>query len=83
MLRISNIKLEIKKDRTALKKEVLNKLNITEEFLISYKVVKQSIDARKKNDICFVYTVDAEVVDEKKILHGLKNKSIIVSPDTS
>lgn len=83
MLRISNIKLEIKKDRSALKKEVLNKLNIIDESLISYKVVKQSIDARKKNDICFVYTVDAEVIDEKKVLQGLKNKSITVAPKSS
>lgn len=83
MLRIPNIKLAIKEDRMALKKEILNRLNIREESLISYKVVKQSIDARKKNDICFVYTVDAEIVDEQKVLRGIKNKSIIVAPDGS
>lgn len=83
MLRIPNIKLSIKEDRTALKKEILNKLNIKDDSLISYKVVKQSIDARKKNDISFVYTVDAELVDEQKVLKGIINKSITISPERS
>lgn len=83
MLRIPNIKLSIKEDRTALKKQVLNKLNIREESLISYKVIKQSIDARKKNDISLVYTVDAEVEDEQKVLKGIINKSITIAPDKS
>lgn len=83
MLRIPNIKLSIKEDRTALKKEILNKLNIKEESLISYKLVKQSIDARKKNDISFVYTVDAELEDEQKVLKGIINKSITITPDRS
>ena len=83
MLRIPNIKLAIKEDRTALKKQVLNKLNIREESLVSYKVVKQSIDARKKNDIAFVYTVDAEVDDEQKVLKGIINKSVTIASEKS
>ena len=81
MLRIQDIKLKLKEDISAIKKEILKKLNIGEESLISYRIFKESIDARKKNDICFVYTVDVEVKDEQKVLKKLKNKNAIITPD--
>lgn len=81
MLRISDIKIKLKEDIIELKKEIIKKLNITEESLISYRIFKESIDARKKNDICFVYTVDVEVKDEQKVLKKLKHKNITVAPD--
>ena len=82
MLRIPDIKIGLKEDRMALKRELLKKLHISEESLISYKVFKQSIDARKKNDICFVYTVDIEALEEDEILARLKNKGVTRTPYT-
>lgn len=80
MLRISNIKLKID-DEKSLKKEILKKLRIGENELKSYKIAKKSIDARKKDQMYFVYTVDVEVSDQVKLLKKMKNKGVNISPD--
>ena len=69
MLRISNLKLNIDEDKSLLKKLILNKLKIKEKELLSYKIYKESIDARKKGKIDFVYTVDVQVKNEDNLLN--------------
>ncbi|MEG1310713.1 MAG: FAD-dependent oxidoreductase [Romboutsia sp.] len=71
MIRISNLKLGIDEDIAILKKLILKKLKIKESEIIRYFIYKESIDARKRGRIDFVYTVDAEIKNEQKIL---KNK---------
>ncbi|EPZ53877.1 hypothetical protein H477_4716 [[Clostridium] sordellii ATCC 9714] len=66
MLRVSNIKLDINDSLDNIKKLVLKKLKVNENELLSYKIYKESIDARKKGKIDFVYTVDVELKNEKK-----------------
>ena len=73
MIRISNIK--IYKDitdeevlKTAIKKYKIQKENITE-----WHISKKSIDARKKDDVHYSYSIDICVKSEEKFL---KNKDI-------
>ncbi len=80
MLRISNIKLKIDEEKF-IEKEIIKKLKIKESELISFKIAKKSIDARKKDQMYFVYTIDAELLDEEKVLKRMKNKGINKSPD--
>ena len=68
MLRVSNLKLGIDEDVSSLKKLILKKLKIKENELIKYFIYKESIDARKRGRIDFVYTVDVEVKNESKII---------------
>lgn len=68
MLRISNIKLNIDDSIDHVKTKLCKKLNINEKELISFNIFKESIDARKKNNISFVYTVDIEIKNESKFL---------------
>ena len=68
MLRVSNIKISINDDKSKILKLVMNKLKIKENELIKYHIFKESIDARKKGKIDFVYTVDVEVKNEQKLL---------------
>lgn len=68
MLRVSNIKISIDDDKSKILKLVMNKLKIKENELIKYHIFKESIDARKKGKIDFVYTVDVEVKNEQKLL---------------
>jgi uncharacterized FAD-dependent dehydrogenase len=68
MLRISNLKLGIDEDISILKKLIIKKLKIKENDLIKYHIFKESIDARKRGRIDFVYTVDVELKNEEKIL---------------
>jgi uncharacterized FAD-dependent dehydrogenase len=72
MLRISNIKLDINEDISKVRELVLKKLKINEKDLIKYHIYKESIDARKKGKIEFVYTVDVDLKNEKAILNKSK-----------
>lgn len=87
MVRLSNIIVGIKEapdwntERLALQSIILSKLKIEEHELIDFIIFKKSIDARKKNDIHYVYTVDAEVKSEDFILKKHAKNGIIPTPD--
>ena len=70
MIRINQIKIDIDKvhnnEKAALDKAILNSLRIKPEMLFSYSIVKKSIDARK-DELKYVYSVDACVDNEKKV----------------
>lgn len=78
MIRISQLKLDYRHDDGALLKKITAALRINEQQLISYEIVRRSIDARKKGQglIFFVYTVDVTVTDEDKVLQRIKDKNI-------
>ena len=63
MIRIQGIKLAFDHGPDELKEAVLCRLNIPESDLIRFDIVRKSIDARKKNCILFVYSVDVKVRD--------------------
>ena len=68
MLRVSNIKLSIDDDKSKIKSTLIKKLKIKEKELVKYYIYKESIDARKRGKIDFVYTVDIVVNNESKLL---------------
>lgn len=77
MIRISNIHLPL--DYTS--ETVLNKaaklINVDKKFFKSCTIFRRSIDARKKDNIFFLATVDAELfVNEEKICKKFKNAEI-------
>ncbi len=74
MIRISNIKIAVG-DNTDLREKV--KKLIGHDSLKSFQISKKSIDARKKNDIFYVYSVDIETDDEDRILKKLKHARLI------
>lgn len=79
MLRISQLKLFYQHDKNALKKKAAKILGIPEKEMKSLEIVRQSIDARKRPEIYYVYTVDVKAVSkekEKKIYKSCKNKNV-------
>ncbi len=66
MILVSEIKLELDQDEKALEKQLLKKLRINRNELLSYKVYKRSIDARKQ--AVYKYQVIAKVKNEEKCL---------------
>ena len=58
-------------------KKVAKKLNIKEEIIKNIKINKESIDARKKPDIYFIYEVDIEVLNEESVLKKNKSNDIL------
>jgi len=64
MILIEEIKLPINSSRTRLKEEIFKILQVEAEDVEYYKLIKKALDARKKNNIQFVYTVDVIFSDE-------------------
>ncbi|WFA08205.1 NAD(P)/FAD-dependent oxidoreductase [Tissierella sp. Yu-01] len=81
MLRVPEIKLSLDQDEKSIKKEIAKKLHISEETIKDYRIFKKSIDARKKNDVHFVYAVDIDVEDEERILRKHSKKGVIKVPE--
>ena len=68
MIRVRQIKINVKNDNsTALINELVRKLKINSDDVLDVKIVKKSIDARHKDNVCFVYEVDVEVRNINKI----------------
>nr|WP_290225402.1 NAD(P)/FAD-dependent oxidoreductase [Trichocoleus desertorum] len=84
MLRLTEVKLPLEHPEEALEKAILKKLQITPAELISYSIFKRSYDARKKEDIIFVYILDVETAQEKRLLQRFKkDPHVMPTPDTS
>ena len=81
MVRIKNIVLAFDHGPGELEDEILDRLGLKKPDLISYEIARKSLDARKKNQIRVVYTVDVEVLDEPQcIAQCADHKDIDVAP---
>ncbi len=70
MLKIGNIAISVKSDgANELKHAVCTKLHISENKLLKLKILKRSVDARKKDSIKILYTVAAEVSNENNYVN--------------
>ncbi|MEF9941012.1 MAG: NAD(P)-binding protein [Lachnospiraceae bacterium] len=76
MIKIEQIKLKSSEKEERLLDKIIRILNINPEQVCSYKVIKKSIDARKKPNIYIVYTVAVTVAEEKKIYRKIKNPNV-------
>lgn len=74
MLRISQLKLNVTHSETELKDKILKILRISERDFKEYFIRKQSLDARHKPDLYYVYTVDVDVVNDMAVLKKLQKK---------
>jgi uncharacterized protein len=84
MLRITELKLPLDHPESAIKSAILARLGIPEADLITYKIFRRAHDARKRNAIHLIYTLDIETINEESILLRLKDDpKISVTPDTS
>lgn len=68
MLLINQIKLLPTYSDTDLLKKICGTLKVSGEDIIDYRVLKQSIDARKKPDIFYVLSVSVSLKNEKAVL---------------
>lgn len=76
MIRITQLKLPVGHTPEQLKKKIAKTLKCAEDTF-SYEIVRQSLDARHKDDKKFVYTVDVKTAAEQKILRRVHNNSIM------
>lgn len=92
MIKISQLKLDVRKlpvtvetrkvddqaERILLQKEILKVLRIPETDLLDFHIVKKSIDARKKEDIRYIYVLAVKVKKEKQILRKRNSSNVCV-----
>lgn len=77
MIQLSQIKLKIPHSDKQLKDKIIKLLRVRPQDLLSVKILKKSLDARKKPELFYVYTVDVEVKKEQDLKKKLKNASNI------
>lgn len=81
MIRVSNVALNLDDDTAKLPKLVAKKLGIPEEFILEWTIVRQSVDARKKDRVVFVYTVDVALgAKEAQVLKKQQRNPHVVVP---
>jgi len=68
MISINQLKVRINTNTDNLKEAISRKLKVSVDKIIDYKIQRRSINARKKDDIFFVYSLQVEVKDEQLIL---------------
>ncbi len=73
MIRINNIKIYEDISEKELLNLIVKKYSINVNSILSWHIVKKSIDARKKDDVHYSYSIDLELKNEKLYL---KNKNI-------
>lgn len=83
MIRINQLKLNISHSKEDLEKSIIKILKLSPKELLEYNIVKQSIDARKKNEIKYIYSVDAVIANEDKKLQNLKNSNVTIAKDNT
>ena len=82
MIRVDNIKLPIGHNENDLVKRLKGILRIdrfnksSRGTGFTYRILRQSIDARRKPEISYVYSVAVTLEQEDKIIKNLRNKNV-------
>ena len=72
MLKISNIKIYEDLSNEELLNKIISKYKINKSDVVDFHIIKKSIDARKKDDIHYNFTVELEIKDEALYLKSLR-----------
>ncbi len=82
MIQINQLKLQIPHSEEQLKKKIIKLLRIQKTDLLSFRIIKRSLDARKKPVLFYVYSVEADVKNESSLAKRIRNKNILFREPT-
>lgn len=77
MIRINQIKLPIDTGEDKLNKKIASLLK-TKDYSFE-RIVKKSIDARDKDNLMYIYSVDVKCKNERDVLRKVHNNNIMVT----
>jgi len=81
MVRVRQIKIDVLDDnKESLLKATCKKLRINKEDVFDLVIHKQSIDARNKDKIFYVYEVNVKLKNEEEVLKKNKSGDIFIAP---
>ena len=78
MLKINQIKLPVGQSEQQLEKKIRKILNLPKTESFTYEIIKKSLDARKKPELFYVYTVHVTVHNEPKVKKKIHQSSVSV-----
>lgn len=81
MIRIQQVKLPLEHNEEDLWEKAAETLKIKRDQIKSLSIFRKSIDARKKNEILFIYALDVELYNDSDIKLSKRNNNLsIVEP---
>ena len=78
MLRVNQVKVRPGHSDSDLKRSAAELLRVPKQDIMALKIIRQSVDARKKPEIWFRYSLDVTVRDEEKVLRRFRGKENLV-----
>ena len=85
MIRITNMKAPVNYSINMLKSYASKELNISHHQIKDISIFKRSIDARRKNDVHFLITLNvnlSELTNENNIVSKCKSNNVSIAQDT-
>lgn len=76
MILVRNLRLDIGQSSDRLKTKAARELKLPTWAIKDVKITKRSLDARRKNDIHWLYSVAVSVDNEEKLLAKCKSKNV-------
>ena len=76
MIRINQLKLPVTHKTEDLYKKAARQLHIRPEDIRGLHIIKKSVDARKKEELLFIYTVDVETGREEALVKKAADRNI-------
>ncbi len=84
MLRINELKLPLDHTEDMIKQAIIDRLGIQAAEIVGYTIFRQAYDARQRDAIKIIYTLDVDLKNERDVLKRLQNDpQIAVTPDTA
>ena len=77
MIRIQQLKMPLQHTKKEIEKKIRKRLKLKPEQEFTFYIRKQSIDARTRAEVCYVYTVDVAIAGEERLLHKINDKNIM------
>ncbi len=82
MIRITQLKLPVDHSLNDMKNKAAKMLRISPDAIRAVHIRKQSLDARKKPELFYSYTIDIETaMQEQSIIHKVKKPEISIAKD--
>lgn len=76
MIRIQQLKLPLAHDHYTIENKLRHVLGLSADQKFTYEIVKRSVDARKKPELTYVYTIDVSMSGEGRLVKKLKKPNI-------
>jgi len=76
MIQITQLKLAVGHSKTALEEKVEKILRINKSQIKDIRIIRRSIDGRKKPDIFWIYTLHVRAEKEKSIIARIKSTNV-------